>query len=259
MSDACEKYREQIELYQSGLLEDKQKIGWLLEHLQECPACAERLKELEQQDRDLDRWVESLEPVVAAGQQRSIQALRDLEGRPTTGHGNRLLRWLRNDWMRNAAAAAILIIAGFLAGRLSTPAVDTEQLAASLQPVMQERIIPAVLEQLRPDLAQGFDRFQEDVSTRMTDQLQTCARQTLAASNYQTNQRLQELIDAIAQAQVQDRQWVLSALDQIERNRIRDQLAMREGLAAFAVLTGDELAKTQQKIDSLLNADTDLY
>ena len=89
----------------------------------------------------------------------------------------------------------------------------------------------------------------------MTDQFQTCARETLTASNYQTNQRLQELIDAIAKAQAQERQWVYSALDQIERNRIQDQYQMRQGLAAFAALTGDELAKTQQKIDSLGGSD----
>lgn len=254
MSDACETYREQIELYQSGLLEDKQAIGWLLEHLQGCPACSARLEELQQEDRDLDRWVESLEPVIAAGQEESIQALRGLEGLPTVRDRNGFMKVLRSEWMRTASAAVILIAAGFLAGRLSTPAVDTEQLAASLRPAMQEQLVPAVLDQLRPDLAQGFSQLKEDVADQMTDELQTYSRQTLAASNYQMNQRLQELIDAIARAQAQDRQWLLSSLDQIERNRMQDRQQMQEGLATFAAATSNELARTQEKIDSLIGS-----
>ena len=243
MNKSCEQYRKQIELYESGLLEDKQEVAWLMEHLQDCPECAARLASLEQQDRNLDDWVESLESIIAAGQEQSIQAFRAMDSPVPNANKGGFLKPVRTHWMRYAAAAAILIIAGFLAGRLSTPSVD------------QERVVSAVLDQLRPDLAQGFAQLKEDVSADMTDQFQTYARETLAASNYQTNQQLQELIDAIAKAQVQERQWVYSALDQIERNRIQDQYQMRQGLAAFAALTGDELEKTQQKIDSLAGSD----
>lgn len=252
MTNACESYRNQMDLYLSGLLEDKQEIAWLLEHVQTCPACAARLSEFQRQEQDLDRWVDSLEPVVAEGQERTIGALRGMTARPPVTESNTLGKFLRSNWVHNAAAAVILIAAGFLAGRLSRPVVDTEQLAASLQPVLRERVLGAVLEQLRPEVSQEFRQLKEDVSAQMTEALQDYAGQTLALSNMQTNQRLEELIEAIQQAQIQDRRWVLSALDQIEQNRLQDQMKLREGLAVFAAATGDELARTHQKIDNLM-------
>jgi hypothetical protein len=240
MSQGCEQYREQLESYLGGLLEDKQQIAWLLEHTATCPACSARLNEEKRQDQDLDRWVDSLEPVVAESQEKSISALRGLDAPQAAGDQGGLRIFDSRPLIGTAAAAVILIAAGFLAGRLSRPAVDPQQ------------VIGAVLEQLRPELTQEFLTLREEVAAKMTEELQTAAGQTLALSNWQTNQRLEELIEAIQQAQMQDRQWVLSALGQIEQNRIRDQMKMQEGLAAFAVLTGDELARTHQKIDNLV-------
>jgi hypothetical protein len=60
-----------------------------------------------------------------------------------------------------------------------------------------------------------------------------------------TNQLLKELIKSIAAVQTRDRRWVVAALNQMESNRLQDKTRFRNGLAAVAVQTADEMHQTK--------------
>ena len=137
-----------------------------------------------------------------------------------------------------AAAAVLLICAGFLTGRLSTPQpVDVEQLRVDLVKQMNqqwESILEARHAQLR-----------EEVYRQVRRDLTEFAAQTLAGSRTLTDQRLVELIQLIEAARMQDRQRIEAALEQVELNRLQDKTQFRNGLETL-VARASELQPTRQ-------------
>lgn len=137
-----------------------------------------------------------------------------------------------------AAAAVLLICAGFLTSRLSTPQpVDVEQLRVDLVKQMNqqwESILEARHTQLR-----------EEVYRQVRRDLTEFAAQTLTASKDLTDQRLVELIRLIEAARMQDRLRVASALEQVELNRLQDKTQFRNGLQTL-VARASELQPTRQ-------------
>jgi len=137
-----------------------------------------------------------------------------------------------------AAAAVLLICAGFLTGRLSTPQpVDVEQLRVDLVKQMNqqwESILEARHAQLR-----------EEVYRQVRRALTEFAAQTLTASKDLTNQRLLELIRLIEAARSQDRQRIAAALEQVELNRLQDKSQFRNGLETLIARAGEPSSATQ--------------
>jgi hypothetical protein len=137
-----------------------------------------------------------------------------------------------------AAAAVLLICAGFLTGRLSTPQpVDAEQLRADLVRQMSrqwESILEARHAQLR-----------EEVYRQVRRDLTEFAAQTLTASKDLTDQRLVELIRLIEAARIQDRQRIATALEQIELNRLQDKSQFRNGLETLVARASEAPPTTQ--------------
>ena len=137
-----------------------------------------------------------------------------------------------------AAAAVLLICAGFLTSRLSTPQpVDVEQLRADLIKQMNrqwESILEARHAQLR-----------EEVYRQVRRDLTEFAAQTLTASKDLTDQRLVELIRLIEAARIQDRQRIATALEQIELNRLQDKSQFRNGLQTLVARAREKSSATQ--------------
>jgi hypothetical protein len=122
-----------------------------------------------------------------------------------------------------AAAAVLLICAGFLIGRLWAPqSVDVEQLRADL--------IKQVNQQWESILEARHTQLRQEVYRQVRRDLTEFAAQTLTASKDLTNQRLVELIRLIEAARIQDRQRIAAALEQIELNRLQDKTQFRNGL-----------------------------
>ena len=145
---------------------------------------------------------------------------------------------IKSPIFRFAVAAVLLICAGFLTGRLSTPQpVDVEQLRADLVKQMNqqwESILEARHAQLR-----------EEVYRQVRRELTEFAAQTLTASKDLTDQRLVELIRLIEAARIQDRQRIAAALEQVELNRLQDKTQFRNGLQTL-VARASELQPTSQ-------------
>ena len=121
---------------------------------------------------------------------------------------------------RVAALLLLTLAVGIAIGRLSSKQqFDVERLRTDLETSLKVSITEAV----RQDLAQ-------EMEWRMA----RYATQTLAASKAITGQRISELSQSMATARWMDRQRVVSALEQVEVNRLRDAAQLGLGLAALA-------------------------
>jgi len=155
-----------------------------------------------------------------------------------------------------AAAAVILITAGYLAGRLSAPKPpDVEQLQAAIEPVIRQNLLEEMGRYWQLSSAVSYARLKGELDQQYRQDLNQFATRTLAASTTVTNQLLEQLIDAINTAQTQDRRWVAAALQQIETSRLQDKTQLSSGLVTLATYTEDELLRARYDIAKFL-ADT---
>jgi hypothetical protein len=137
-----------------------------------------------------------------------------------------------------AAAAVLLICAGFLIGRIWMPqSVDVESLRAD--------IVNQVNQQWESILEVRHAQLREEVYRQVRRDLTEFSAQTLTASKDLTNQRLLELIRLIEAARAQDRQRIAAALEQIELNRLQDKSQLRNGLETLVARASD-LQPTKQ-------------
>ena len=174
----------------------------------------------------------------------------------TTGKRIWFIDWLKapNSFTKVAAAAVLLIIAGYATGRLSAPRPpDAEQLQAALEPAIRRNLLDEMEQYWQLALTSSYAQLKNELSQQYRSDLNQFAAYTLAASGAATNQLLEELIESINTAQTQDRQWVAAAFEQIELNRLRDNVQLSNAFATFAVQTEDELLRTKQDMAQLLS------
>jgi hypothetical protein len=134
-----------------------------------------------------------------------------------------------------AAAAVILIAAGYTIGRFSAPKPpDVQQLQAALEPAIRQNLLAEMAQYMQVGLANGYAQIKNELQQQYRRDLSDFAIQTLTASSAVTNERLQELIKAINTSQTQDRQWFATALE------------------TLALQTEGELKRTRQDMAQLL-------
>jgi hypothetical protein len=170
-----------------------------------------------------------------------------IEGRIGLGEKLRFVKSLT----KVAAAAVLLVLTGYAAGRLSAP--DMEQLQASLEPVIRENLAAEMKGYLQLALTNSYVQLKDDLTEQYRRDLNQFAAYTLAASGAATNQLLEDLVESINTAQTQDRQWVTAAFEHIELNRLQDSARLGNAFANFAVRTEDELELTKQGVAQLLS------
>ena len=213
--------------------EQKEMTG----HLEACFDCRTQVKSWQATMIKLDSW-----KVPSIAHSRS-------------GHGIRfrVLRW--------SAAAAILIAAGALAGRLgASKAVDSEALrrdietsvTTSIQPVIENDLRQKLSQEMVVTLANYRAQVSEALYRQIQMQLQEYAVQTLTASGTQTNRLLEQLLEAVKVSQLEERQIYASILKQLEIERWREQEQLRNEFALFAQETGGRLRETQRNVAQLL-------
>jgi len=169
----------------------------------------------------------------------------------TVQHKNRILLFegLRatKGLTKIAAAAVLLIAAGYATGRLSAPrAPDMAQIRAALEPEIRKSLLDETKQYLQLGLANAYVRIQDELSQQYREDLRRAVLQSVTASNAVTNELLIELIESFNEAQSQDRQRIAAALEQIESNRLRDRDELSNAFATFALETEDELMRTKQ-------------
>ncbi len=153
-----------------------------------------------------------------------------------------------------AAAAVLLIAAGYAAGRLSGPKTpDMAQIQAALEPKIRQSLLNETKQYLQLGLANTYVRIQDELSQQYREDLRRAVLQSMAASNTVTNELLTELIASFNEVQSQYRQQVAVALDQMESNRLKDRSELSDAIATFAVLTEDELMRTKQDMAQFMS------
>lgn len=167
---------------------------------------------------------------------RALKGVRDALAQRQKGRESTVKRMrqavINRSVARLAAAAILLMGAGFLVGHLSAPQpMNVEQLRADLIQQMNrqwESILEARHAQLR-----------EEIYRHVRRDLTEFAAQTLAASKDVTDQRLAELIRLIEAARMRDRWRVAAALEQIELDRLQDKTQFRNGLKMLVSQTSE--------------------
>ncbi len=153
-----------------------------------------------------------------------------------------------------AAAAVLLIAAGYITGRLSAPrAPDMEQIRAALEPAIRQNLLNETKQYMQLGLANAYVRIKDELSQQYRQELNRVALQSVAASNAVTNELLTELVESFNEAQSHDRQRIVTALEQIESRRRQDRTDLSNALATLAVQTEDELIRTKQDMAHFLS------
>ena len=186
----------------------------------------------------------------------TIAKLAEVSGRPPEAKAGRRIsiveRLKAAKGLGKLAAAAVLLIAAGYAGRLSVPPPpDAEQLQATLEPAIRQALLGEMKSYLQLSLASSYGQLRDELSDQFRRDLGHAATQTLVASGAVTNRLLEDLIESINAAQIQDRQWMTAALEQIESNRLQDQSQLSDAFVSFAVRTEDELLRTRQNMAEL--------
>jgi len=185
--------------------------------------------------------------------------LTEVSGQTNTVPGGRRIRLIDrikipNSFTKVAAAAVLLIMAGYATGRLLSPKPpDIEQLQAVLEPAIREQLLDEMKQYWQLGLTASYAQLKDDLSQQYRNDLNQFAAYTLAASGAATNQLLEELIESINQAQTQERQWVATALGEIELNRLKSDAQLSNAFVAFAAQTEDELVRTRQNMAQILS------
>ncbi|MCP4607992.1 MAG: hypothetical protein GY845_04685 [Planctomycetes bacterium] len=175
--------------------------------------------------------------------------LTEISGQTNTVPGSRRIRFVEilkspNYFIRFAAAAVILIMAGYATGRLLSPKPpDMEQIRAVLEPEIRKNVLGQVNQYLESGLTASFTQLRDDLAQQHQRDMNQYVAYTLAASGAATNQLLEELIESIDQAQTQDRQWVATALGEIELNRLEGDAQLSNAFATFAAQTKQDMAQ----------------
>lgn len=153
-----------------------------------------------------------------------------------------------------AAAAVLLIAAGYAAGRFSGhQPPDMQQIQAALEPEIRQSLLEETKQYVQLGLANGYARIQDELSQQYRQELNRVALQAVAASNTVTNELLTELIASFNEVQSQYTQQVAAALNQIESNRLKDRSELSDAFATFALQTEDELIRTKQDMAQFLS------
>jgi hypothetical protein len=198
----------------------------------------------------LDRLknLSQVEPTTEASE-RAMQKVRDALmsekaiPNPSTSPRRALRLRLPPFLAKLAAAALLMIVAGYIGGRLSAPEpLDVQELQAalessiksSLEPALRRQLLDEIENRLQLALAAERDTLKQELARQVHRDLEVFAEQTLAAVNNLTDRRLMDFARMIEAARIKERQRVAAAFDYMG-SRFGD------GLVTLAARTDDLL------------------
>ena len=189
----------------------------------------------------------------------TIAKLAEAAGQPDIVRSDKRIRIIERlkaakSLTKIAAAAVLLIAAGYAAGRLSGPRPpDMAQIQTALEPKIRQKLLEETKQYVQLGLANGYTRIQDELNQQYRQELNRVALQAVAASNSVTNELLTELIASFNEVQSQYRQQVAVALDEMESNRLKDRGELSDAFATFALQTEDELIRNKQDMAKFMS------
>ena len=133
-----------------------------------------------------------------------------------------------------AAAAAVLLCAGFLAGRAGRVSRG----------------------QLREELAAVESRIRDETRERHARDLETIAAATVAATTRQNEKSLRALRDEFVEARARDQRQLLTVLDRMELQRVQDYRSLSGGLVRLARETGNGFRQAEDQFNTIASLDS---
>jgi hypothetical protein len=124
--------------------------------------------------------------------------------------------------MKLAAAAVLMIGAGYIAGRVSAPEpLDVQELQAALESSLKSSLEPAIRQELLDEienrlqlvLAADHDTLKQDLHQQVRHDLEAFAEKTLTAVSNLTDQHLIEFALVLEEARIKERRRVAAAFD----------------------------------------------
>ena len=173
----------------------------------------------ENQIHDRLKYLSQVEPTKEATN-HAIQKVRQTLIREQTVPKLRLR--LPHFFVKLAAAAVLMIGAGFIGGRLSTPEpLDVQELQtalesslkSSLEPAIRQEMLAEINNRLQLALATDNDTLKQELARQVHHDLEAFAEQTLTEVSILTDQRLMQFARMLEAARVKERQHVAAAFD----------------------------------------------
>jgi hypothetical protein len=184
-----------------------------------------RLSQVEPGQEATDRAIQKARDALIAGEGRR-------EG-PALSEAERVAPPLLIKGLMKLAAAAVLMVgAGFIGGRLSAPEpLDMQEFKAALESSLKSSLEPAFRRQLNNEidnrlqlaLADESDTLKQELARQVRRDMETYAEQTLTAVGNLTEQRLMEFARMLEAARIKERQHVAAAFDYMG-SRLGDSL-----------------------------------
>lgn len=190
------------------------------------------------------KLLSQIEPTSKTTEQAIKRARSALTDKENGRQDSRTKIWstiFKSNLSKLAAAAVLLIAAGYALGRLTTPAPDMEQLHASLENSLRASLTKEMDHRWQTTFTANCVQLKDELQQQVRRDLTEFAAQTLAASNTLTEQRLIKLVELIETARARDRRQIAAALEKIEY----DKKLLGNGLVALATQT-NELRDTKQ-------------
>ena len=157
-----------------------------------------------------------------------------------------------NNLMRIAAVIILSIIIGYAAGRISSSKTQNQ-----IESNIRAKLLEEVTQYVQESLVSNYVQIRQELTEQYKEELNIAAIEILNTSNNTTNHLIEELIQTVAAAQIQDRQWITTALRQNEINRLQDKSQLGSALINFASFTEQNLQQTQDDVAIIANYLTD--
>ena len=178
----------------------------------------------ENQIHDRLKRLSQVEPTKEAAD-RAMQLVRDTlmsEKASTKGRVGLAPPLLINRLMKLAAAAVLMVGAGFIGGRLSAPKpLDIKQLQTAMESSLKSSLEPALRRQLQDEfenrmqlvLSAERDTLKQELARQVSRDMKKYAEQTLTTVGNLMDQRFMSFARMVEEARIKDRQHVAAAFD----------------------------------------------
>ena len=248
---ACKNRREAIAALVLGELEPS-AAQQLQEHMRHCQACRAFYSSLSAQERSVQSAFNQFSKELATKDTALVESPSERYETPgdastpslgpRSGAGTWRVRLLRAS--RWAAAAVVLISAGYVAGRASAPgSPDVERLGALAAPVVTESVLADVEDRLASWTEGNYARLKRELYALTRRDIRATLEQNAAVYEATLDKRLAELVKLIEATRALDRQRIAEALEYVEANRLEDRAQLRSHIVTVAARVNEPMPK----------------
>ena len=150
-----------------------------------------------------------------------------------------------------AAAACLIFTTAFAAGRLSNPGWDAEAIQAQISEPLRKSIAQELERKMAAQTTAAADRMLAGLRADLQQELNQVAARASAEAVAASEKQFEQLALTMASLRQEDKQAVLTALQELESRRLADLRALRQELETVAVNTDNSFRVAQRQLVQL--------